>query len=149
MCSARSERGVVAIEFALVLPLILIFLLGIVEFGRAINYLNDANQIAADGARFAAVANNPGGSSQSDFETWLETQGDTKELREGSDSVTAPLSVCVALPSGNDEVGSPITVRATTTFQLIPLLGGVAIDLKGEATMRIERQPGFSDTCGS
>ena len=48
------------IEMALVLPILLFLALGIVDFGRAINYWNDVNQIAADGARFAAVDKNPG-----------------------------------------------------------------------------------------
>ena len=48
------------VEMALVMPILLFLALGIVDFGRAMNYWNDVNQIAADGARFAAVNKNPG-----------------------------------------------------------------------------------------
>ena len=48
------------IEMALVLPILLMILLGILDFGRALNYWNDVNQIAADGARYASVNRNPG-----------------------------------------------------------------------------------------
>ena len=36
MCD-RRERGVVAVEFALVLPVVVVLLFGIIEFGRAYN----------------------------------------------------------------------------------------------------------------
>ncbi|GEO89342.1 hypothetical protein AFL01nite_16690 [Aeromicrobium flavum] len=44
------ERGVAAVEFALVVPILMTIIIGIVEFGMAFNYrtqLNNATQIAA------------------------------------------------------------------------------------------------------
>lgn len=44
------ERGVAAVEFALVVPILMTIVIGIVEFGMAFNYktqLNNATQIAA------------------------------------------------------------------------------------------------------
>lgn len=46
----ECERGVAAVEFALVVPILMSIIIGIVEFGMAFNYrtqLNNATQIAA------------------------------------------------------------------------------------------------------
>src|SRR5436190_5913507 len=56
----RNEAGQAAVEFALVLPLLIALLFLIVGFARVFNEYNDLNQMAADGARFAAVGNWPG-----------------------------------------------------------------------------------------
>jgi Flp pilus assembly protein TadG len=52
---ARNDEGAAAVEFALVTPLLLLFLLGIVEFGRAWNAYHVVTNAASVGARLAAV----------------------------------------------------------------------------------------------
>ena len=59
----RNDSGQAAVEFALVLPLLIAFLFLIAGFARVFNAYNDLNQMAADGARFAAVGNFPGASA--------------------------------------------------------------------------------------
>lgn len=47
---SHRERGVAAVEFALVVPILMTIIIGIVEFGLAFNYrtqLNNATQVAA------------------------------------------------------------------------------------------------------
>ncbi|MHA7279172.1 TadE/TadG family type IV pilus assembly protein [Arthrobacter sp. MDT2-2] len=56
----RNERGAVAIEMALVLPVLLIILLGILEFGRVLNVQVSLTQAAREGARHAAIHYNDG-----------------------------------------------------------------------------------------
>ena len=58
------ESGVALVEFAMVLPLLLILLLLILDFGRAINYWIDTTHLASEGARLAAVDKAPGGTSR-------------------------------------------------------------------------------------
>lgn len=48
----RNEHGVAAVEFALVIILLLIIVAGIIEFGRAFWYLNALTKATRDGARF-------------------------------------------------------------------------------------------------
>src|ERR671915_133964 len=61
--SGRSgETGAVMVEFALILPLVLILFLLIIDFGRAMNYWIDETHLASEGARFAAVDRTPDGS---------------------------------------------------------------------------------------
>jgi Flp pilus assembly protein TadG len=54
--SRRRRRGVAAVEFAFVLPLLLLLLIGIWELGRIIHVQMTLNNAARDGARIAAQA---------------------------------------------------------------------------------------------
>lgn len=51
----RSERGAAAVEFALVLPMLLAILLGIIEFGRAYNAQVSLTHSAREAARSFAI----------------------------------------------------------------------------------------------
>lgn len=53
---ARDERGAAAVEFALVLPVLLALLLGIISFGYMLSFRQSVSLSAAEGARAAAVA---------------------------------------------------------------------------------------------
>lgn len=53
--SSPSERGAVAVEFALVLPLFVVLVLGIAEFGRAFNIQVSLSEAARETARYAAI----------------------------------------------------------------------------------------------
>lgn len=55
MQSVRKEKGAVAVEMAIVLPLLLLILLGIIEFGRVMNVQVSLTQAAREGARYAAI----------------------------------------------------------------------------------------------
>lgn len=55
--SGQRRRGVAAVEFAAVLPLLLLLLLGIWELGRIIQVQISLNNAARDGARIGAQAN--------------------------------------------------------------------------------------------
>jgi Flp pilus assembly protein TadG len=54
---AQDTTGAAAVEFALVLPIILLLLFGIIEFGRAWNVRQTLTDAAREGARLAAVGN--------------------------------------------------------------------------------------------
>jgi Flp pilus assembly protein TadG len=58
---SRSDRGAAVVEFALVVPLLLMLVIGIAEFGRA--FFVHANMAAAarEGVRVEALANPPAG----------------------------------------------------------------------------------------
>jgi Flp pilus assembly protein TadG len=55
----RSDRGAAAVEFALVLPVLLVLVLGIVEFGRIYNVQISVTNAAREGARVMAIENKP------------------------------------------------------------------------------------------
>ena len=142
--SDRSpESGVVMVEFALILPMLLIFLLLILDFGRAINYWIDTTHLASEGARLAAVDKAPGGSLQA----YIKDEADTEELRTGGASgVMAPgLEVCVEYPEGRT-VGDPVKVTVRADYNWLPFLdeefGLTQTTITGSATHRLERDIG-------
>ena len=53
--TTKSERGAELIEFALVLPLIILLCLGTIEFGRAYYTYNILSKAVRDGSRFLSA----------------------------------------------------------------------------------------------
>jgi hypothetical protein len=156
----HEERAVSLTEFALVAPLLFIVIFGLIDFGRAINYWNAETQMAAQGARVAAVNGSdtysgpcvyPSTQSASTLGDYIQCQADTNELRCGSSSVTKA-AVQISLPGTSGAQGQPIKVAVSTQFNWMPLLssGGRAgliplpnlsptVTISGTATMRLER----------
>lgn len=131
---------------ALVLPLLLLLVIGILEFGRAFNYWNDVNHLAAEAARYASVDRSPDGA---DLKSYIRDRGDTAELRD-----PALTTVCISFPSGTAQVGDP--VRVTVTFAgdwfsgLLPNVGLTdGLELKGEAEHRLEVPPTYASGCSA
>jgi Flp pilus assembly protein TadG len=57
--SLRNRRGGAAVEAALVLPMIVMFLFGVLEYGRYIMTLQVMTNAAREGARFALAHTQP------------------------------------------------------------------------------------------
>ena len=55
--STTKERGSVAVEFALLAPVLVMLLLGIMEFGRAYNVQISLSSAAREGVRVMAIGN--------------------------------------------------------------------------------------------
>src|SRR5262245_33064120 len=53
-----SQRGAAYLEFAMVLPFFLVFVMGIVEFGRGFNIYHNLTNACREGARLAAMRDN-------------------------------------------------------------------------------------------
>ena len=134
--SARkdSEAGQALVEFALVLPVLLVLLLGIMDIGKAINYWLDENHLASTGARWAAVNKNPGPGGT--LQQSIQQGGDTAALRTAN--------VCISFPNGAT-VGQPVTVTMRYNYTWLPFLssqvGLTTIPIKATATMRLEAIP--------
>lgn len=137
------EGGAALVEFALVLPVLLVLLLGMLDFGKAFNYWIDQTHLANEGARWAAVNKNPGGGS---LQQYVRSQANTPELRDGGTaSVAGPIQICITFPNGTSQVGDPVRVTASTTYNWLPFLGsrlGIAqTTMTASATMRLEAAP--------
>ncbi|MFJ6001421.1 TadE/TadG family type IV pilus assembly protein [Arthrobacter sp. NPDC092385] len=55
----RNERGAAAVELALLLPILLLLLLGIMEFGRAFNAQATLTGAAREGVRVMSISRSP------------------------------------------------------------------------------------------
>ncbi|HXV05384.1 MAG TPA: TadE/TadG family type IV pilus assembly protein [Solirubrobacterales bacterium] len=123
------------VEFALVLPLLLVLLLGMMEFGRAFNYWIDETHLANVAARWASVDKSPGAGG---LQEEILAEADTEQLRNGA-------TVCINLPSGSaGKVGEPVEATVNYDFTWMPyisnVLGGItSTNLSASATMRIEQ----------
>jgi hypothetical protein len=126
-----DQRGQALAEFVLVLPILLLVLFGIVEFGLALNTENDETHLANEVARFAFINENPGGSEA--LQQWAQKQGDNNFL-------TGTGQICISFPEG-EEPGKPVKVEATSTLKWLPLLKAGTTTLKGTAYMRLETAP--------
>jgi Flp pilus assembly protein TadG len=136
----RDERGQALVEFALLLPIVLAVVVGIVAFGRAMNYDEQATHLANEAARFATVNQVLAGATGS-LGQWVRSQVDTPELKNGTGSVGGAPSVCVSLPNGTSNVGDPIKVSMSFTFSWTPILKLASTTITRSATMRIEVPP--------
>ena len=126
------------------LPILIVVFLGIIHFGKAFNYWNDATHITAEGARYAAVNNKPFPSDPASLQAQLHAQGDTAELRAGGTSdVPTPSQVCIDFPTGTAAKGEPVRVTLTFQYQWMPLfdLGVTSTTITSTAVMRLETAP--------
>jgi hypothetical protein len=90
------------------------------------------------------VNKNPGSSGS--LQEYVRQQADTPELRNGGTaSVPGPLQVCIGFPDGSANVGDPVAVTTTSTYNWLPFLGNrigiTQTTLTASATMRLEARP--------
>jgi hypothetical protein len=119
--TSRSRRGQSLVEFALVLPLLLVLVLGAVDFGRVFFGWVALQNAARVGANYAAT--HP--------DAWA--QGNTAqmdryaELVEDSGARNCELTIeDPTFPGGTRLIGDPTSVHLTCDFDLItPLMGSI------------------------
>jgi Flp pilus assembly protein TadG len=116
----KKQKGATAVEFALILPILVTILFGIFQFGIAFNNWIALTQAASEGARLASVG---------DYSE--------QEVKDRAPSVDI-LSVTASGIGGN--IGDPVTV--TVVGQVldiqIPFVGHWPIHLQSTSTMRLE-----------
>ena len=125
----RDERGVAMTEFALILPVFLLIVAGLLGFGRVFYYWIDANHLANEAARWAVVDRNP-----------YDPTTLQQNIRESGTVEFQDVAVCIDYPDGAPvELGDPIRVRVQKQFDFVPILGIGQITIRGASTMRVER----------
>jgi Flp pilus assembly protein TadG len=107
----KGRRGAVIVEFALVVPLLMVIVFGIIDFSRAYAQLNNINSSLREGARFGAAQPNP-------------TEADIKaEITRFSTAWANPLNV--NLVTVNVGAPGPDIVVSVTDYPIdLPTLGG-------------------------
>jgi Flp pilus assembly protein TadG len=141
----ERERGQATVEFALIIPVLILVIVGLIEFGKAFNYWISLNNIASDGARWAAVGKVPGKSPATidDLRTYIGSQFLTGELKNevGGGGVVicfTPQTAGATSPSAGDAV----TVRVTAHHTIgLVFTDALTVNLRGKATERLEQTP--------
>jgi Flp pilus assembly protein TadG len=142
-----DERGQALAEFALVLPLIMFFIAGIVEFGRAWNIKQAVTDAAREGARYTVVKDDAIG-SLADVEEKIEERLALASIETSVISFSSADPDC-AVPADcfhNEEgYGKEMTVSVSTQHRmgLVHVLLGWAgvpssVTISTNATMRNE-----------
>lgn len=126
MTSTRGERGAAAVEFALVVPLLLLLALGIAEFGRAYNISTTLSAAAREGARTMALQN-----STSAARAAVQAAAPGVSLSSSQISVTP--AACPASSTGSTTL---VTVRITYPMAFVSGLFGSSVTLHGTGVMR-------------
>ena len=127
----RSERGAAVVEFAIVVPLLLMFLLGIIQFSITYNRQQALHAAAREGGRVAMLQT----STQSDILAAVDS------ALEGI-SFDGPRVVAISPDTSQpclDNQGAMVTVTVTADSTLdIPLWASPTLDLEGKAAFRCE-----------
>jgi Flp pilus assembly protein TadG len=126
----RNERGQTLVEFALVLPILSLLLLGVIQFGVAFNNYITLTDAVRAGARKGAV-----GRHLQDPQAAVE-----QTIRTASSDNLKPADLLITVNSSWAQ-GSDVTVTATYPYE-IKLLGfGVTVTsgrLSSSTTERVE-----------
>jgi Flp pilus assembly protein TadG len=120
----RDDRGAAAVEFALVLPILILLLFGIIEFARVWNVRQTLTDAAREGARVAVVNN--GMVAAGTLSVRVDSVVQAAAQRAGLD--LARLQVTTNGISNGD-----VAAEVRLEYEYTPLLGLV---LAGPITMR-------------
>lgn len=123
----RNERGATAVEFAFIVPLLIVLVLGIAEFGHAFQVQGTLSAAAREGVRMMALQNDPVAAR-----TAVRTAASA--LAPGVTDAQIAISPA-SCPSTN---GGSIAVRLTISYPMPYLTGffGTGLDLTGTGVMR-------------
>lgn len=129
----ERQSGAAMIEFALVLPLLLVLLMGIIDFG--LYFYNDLQltHVARDAARYASVNR-------------LEQ---ARDVLNAARLVSVTAAALTVPPEADTNQGEPLTVTATGTYNFVTPLpafvlsffdGGLpgTLPIRATAIMRME-----------
>lgn len=144
---ARGERGAVAVEFALIVPMLLLLVFGIIEFGFMLNRDTIIGNASRDGARVASL-----NGTYDDIETAIKSELTATGIPASSSAVAIKIdciqpggAVCNANKSTYDglvQSGATATVRVTYDYEWItPVISsmfGSTTTLEQYTQMRVE-----------
>jgi hypothetical protein len=139
-----DDRGAAMVEFALVLPILLLIVFGMIDIGKAVAYWNDTTHLASEASRQAVVNHCPAGAAGPlCLSNWIKVQAESAELRNGGGSIGGTgMKVTICFPNGTQNVGDPVEVDIDAQYNWLSFLGGIApIRLTGKSTQRIETAP--------
>jgi Flp pilus assembly protein TadG len=124
----RRDDGVAMTEFALILPIFMVIVAGMLGFGRVFFYWIQANHVASETARWAIVDRNP----------YAPTTLQRAAADSSSSEFNSNTTVCITR-EGDKDLGAPLEVTVAKPFTFVPILGIGKITIRASSTMRIER----------
>jgi Flp pilus assembly protein TadG len=122
-----GERGATAVEFAFIVPLLIVLVLGIAEFGRAFQVSGQLSAAAREGVRVMALQNDPAAARNA-----VRSAAPALEPAVTNAQITITPASCPATGT------TSTTVRVTVTYPMPFLTSffGDGVDLTGTGVMR-------------
>lgn len=128
----KTQRGQAVVEMALVLPILIMLIFGIIEFGRILNTYMIVTNLSREGARHGAT----GGT---DVQIIAAVKNGTNSNQVNPNNLTVTITPSAAAPRAR---GSSVGVRVSFPVDIIaPVIGSVIGDpytVISETTMRVE-----------
>ena len=123
----RDERGASAVEFAFIVPLLIVLVLGIAEFGHAFQVQGTLSAAAREGVRAMALRNDP-----------VDAKAVVRNAADSIDPAVTDAQITIT-PAACPTTGpTTATVRLTVTYPM-PFLThffGSSVTLTGTGVMR-------------
>ena len=123
----RHERGATAVEFALIVPLLIVLVLGIAEFGRAFQVQGTLSAAAREGVRVMALRND-----QTSARTAVRNAATSLDPAITDAEIVISPATCPTVNGGNT------SVRLTISYPMPFLTSffGSGLSLTGTGVMR-------------
>jgi Flp pilus assembly protein TadG len=128
----KDKKGQSLIEFALVLPILLLVLLGIIEFGRIIMAVNVLNQAAREGARVGAVT-----PESADSSFYYKIQDRVQEFIDAANLKGTP-TVTIIPPDADRKITVTINYAFPFATKFFRLFLPQTVNLRGSCVMYYE-----------
>jgi len=131
-----NERGAAIIEFALVLPILVVLVFGIIQFGLYFNRAQAFNAAAREGARIGAIPT----TSQSDIQTSVLSALGAVKVDDLESAPAVAVTPDTDFPC-RDREGESIVVEVTSSQAIeIPVWpsNGTSVGLTGRGEFRCE-----------
>jgi Flp pilus assembly protein TadG len=125
--TVREERGASAVEFAFIVPLLIVLVLGIAEFGHAFQVQGTLSAAAREGVRAMALNNDP-----------ADARAVARNAAASLDPAITDAQITITPASCPTTGGGDTAVRLTIDYPMPYLTGffGSAINLSGTGVMR-------------
>jgi Flp pilus assembly protein TadG len=142
-CASQNRRGAALVEMALVLPVFLAVVMGIIEFGRGMWVGNMVTNAAREGARIAVLDGSTNAQVQQAISEFLTSAIGVaaKEVQINIAITPAPGNPTPVTECGNCQSRDLISVTVTMPFNSVALVPGSYLEstkLTGRSAMRHE-----------
>jgi Flp pilus assembly protein TadG len=129
MFNGKKQKGQALVEFAIILPIVILVLMAILEFGIMLNTYLKIENAAREGARAGIV-----GKSYTEIGTLVTTISPSLN--------SSKMSVVITPTEAQRKSGGTLTVKVNYNYEtMLPIISSIigdSIILRSETSMRIE-----------
>ena len=129
MRNLKNQKGQALVEFAIILPILLILVMGILQFGMMLNSYLTIENASREGARTGII-----GSSDAEIQNLIISTSPSLDPKN--------LIVSITPTETNRKSGDTLIVKVTYNYNLIvPIISSLfnnVVVLNGQTSMRVE-----------